>query len=107
MAAIREKYVIIAEEDGAPVGYLIGSITAPKVGDARGIKQANLQNIYMNEERREMGIGKMLLDDFRSYCRSEGVERLNVSVLADNKVAVDFYEENGLRPRSINLSQDL
>ena len=54
-----------------------------------------------------MGIGKILLDDFRSYCRSEGVERLNVSVLADNKVAVDFYEENGLRPRSINLSQDL
>ena len=34
-------------------------------------------------------------------------ERLNVNVLADNKVAVDFYEENGLRPRSINLSQDL
>ena len=105
--AIQNRYVTIAEADGQPVGFLIGSITAPRAGDARQIKQANLQNLYVDESVRKAGIGKQLVENFKDYCKSENVSRLNVSVLAANKVAVDFYDAMGLKPRSLNLSQDL
>lgn len=107
LAAINERYVTIAEVDGEPAGFLIGSVITPKAGDARGIIQANLQNIYVDETQRKAGIGGMLVEDFRTHCRSVGVKRLNVSVLAANETAVDFYNTVGFKPRSINLSQEL
>lgn len=105
--AIQNRYVSIAEIDNQPVGFLIGSIIAPTSSDARQIKQANLQNIYVDETVRKAGVGKKLLDDFKQYCKNEGVTRLNVSVLAANDVATSFYYDNGFKPRSVNLSQDL
>lgn len=105
--AIETKYVTIAEIEGRPVGFLIGSILEQKAGDARQIKQAYLQNLYVDKNSRKSGIGKELVEDFKNYCRNEGVKRLNVSVLAANEVAVKFYGATGFEPRSINLSQDL
>ena len=105
--AIQNKYVIIAEMDGRPIGFLIASIIEPKTGDARQIKQAYLQNIYVEENYREAGVGKELVDSFKDYCRKEGVKRLNVSVLAANKNAAKFYDGIGFKPRSINLFQEL
>ncbi|MBR2544348.1 GNAT family N-acetyltransferase [Candidatus Saccharibacteria bacterium] len=107
LAAINEKYVIIAEKDGHAIGFLIGSIISPKAGDARPIKQGFLQNIYVDEAERKTGIGNELLEDFKKYCIEEGVSRLNVSVLAKNEVAVSFYQKSGFKPRSINLSMEL
>lgn len=105
--AIQNKYVSIAETDGRPIGFLIGSIIEPKISDARQIKQAYLQNLYVNENFRKAGVGKDLVENFKEYCRNEGVKRLNVSVLAANEVAVNFYNTVGFKPRSLNLSQAL
>ena len=107
LKAIQEQYVIIASIDDAPAGFLIGNIIQPKPQDARKIKQANLQNVYVDESQRRSGIGKQLVDTFKKYCVKEGVNRLNVSVLAANKTALSLYEKTGFRPRSINLSQEL
>ena len=105
--AIQNRYVSIAEIDNQPVGFLIGSIITPTGDDARQIKQANLQNIYVDEKMRKAGIGRRLLDDFKQYCKNEGVTRLNVSVLTANTTATDFYYNNGFKPRSLNLFQEL
>lgn len=107
LTAILEKYVAIAEADGKPVGFLIGNIIAPGAGNARNITQANVQNIYTDEAQRGNGVGSKLLNEFKAYCVSEGVKRLNVSVLADNTDATRFYEGAGFRPRSINYYQEL
>ena len=93
--------------DERPIGFLIASIIEPKTGDARQIRQAYLQNIYVEENYREAGVGKELVDNFKDYCRKEGVKRLNVSVLAVNKNAAKFYDGIGFKPRSINLFQEL
>lgn len=105
--AIQNKYVTIAEADQQPIGFLIGSIIEPKNGDARQIKQAYLQNLYVDEEYRKTGVGKELVEDFREYCKGENVNRLNVSVLAVNETAVKFYDAIGFKPRSLNLFQEL
>jgi len=107
LVAIRERYVIIAELDGRAVGFLIGSVATPKPGNARPIKQAMLQNIYVDSSQRGIGVGKRLVEEFKAYCKGENVDRINVSVMAANKVAISMYEKVGFSPRSINLAMEL
>ncbi|MBO4855169.1 GNAT family N-acetyltransferase [Candidatus Saccharibacteria bacterium] len=104
--AIHNRYVVIAEIDGRAVGFLIGNIIKSENGNARNIKQANLQNIFVDKSHRNAGIGEKLVNDFFVHCRNEKVNRINVSVLAANKNAVGFYNKVGFAPRSINLSMD-
>lgn len=105
--AITDKYTVIAENDHQPVGYLIAKIIDTAPGSARSIKQAYLENIYVVSSARKSGIGAKLVANFQDYCKKEGVNRINVSVLAANTAAVDFYQKVGFSPRSLNLSQDL
>lgn len=107
LEAIKNKYTIIAEKDGKAVGFLIGKIIKAPVGDARHLDQARIENIYVDESARKFGIGAQLINNFRDFCRSEDVDRLDVSVLAGNEVAVEFYKKMGFRPRSLNLTQEL
>lgn len=105
--AITDKYTIIAEKDKKPAGYLIGKIVGAAPGSARNIKQAYLENIFVSDSARKSGVGAKLITEFKDYCKKEGVSRINVSVLAANTTAVDFYQKVGFSPRSLSLSQEL
>ncbi len=107
LEAIREKYTIIAECDKKPVGFLIANIIDLQPGNARLIKQANLQNIYVDEAYRSLGVGEKLVNCLKEYCTDYEVNRLNVSVLAENDVAIHFYQKVGFIPRSINYYQEI
>jgi len=107
LEAINEKYTLIAEIDGKAVGFLIGKIIKTSAGDARHLNQARVENIYVDENIRKSGIGAKLIEKFKDFCRNNDVNRLDVSVLADNEVAVEFYKKMGFKSRSLNLSQEL
>ncbi len=105
--AIAEKYTIIAKKDNKPIGYLIAKIIDITPNSARPIKQAYLENIYVEDSARNSNIGSMLISELKTYCKKESVNRINVSVLAANEAAVNFYQKVGFSPRSLNLSQDI
>lgn len=105
--AITDKYTIIAKKDGEPVGYLIAKIIDISPDSARPIKQAYLENIYATNSARKSSVGTMLISNFKTYCKKEGVNRINVSVLAANTTAINFYQKVGFSPRSLNLSQEI
>ena len=44
---------------------------------------------------------------FKKHCQDEDVKRLNVSVLAANKAAVNFYNSVGFQTRTLNFFQEL
>ncbi len=105
--AINDGYTIIAEIDGRPVGFLIGSIRRPKAGTARQITAAQLENIFVNEDARVKGVGKKLAEEFKKYCLAEKVDKLNVVVNSENVGAIEFYKKIGFLPSRMILSQDL
>ena len=107
LEAIKNKYTLLAIKDSVPVGFLIGKIIDFSSDSARNIKQARLENIFVNEDVRGDGIGIKLIENFCDYCKNVGVSRLDVSVLANNEVAVNFYKRVGFEPRSLNLSREL
>jgi len=105
--AIKEKYTIIAEEDGKPIGYLIGSIRPPIKGGARHITTAQLENIYIDSNYRRSRVGKKLFEHFASYCKKQKVDAMNVMVNAKNDNAISFYKKVGFSPSRISFSQEL
>lgn len=105
--AIEARYVIIAFSDNDAVGYLIGDIHRPAPDAARQIITAQLNNIYIREEFRKCGVGNMLLENFKEYCKNNNVSRLTTTVIAQNTNALGFYRRQGFEPSRIILAQDL
>lgn len=106
LTSIMSNYAIIARIGGEPVGYLIGHVDS-LTDDAESIKIARLQNLYVVEKARNLGIATKMFTGFRSYCFSQGANRLDVSVLTNNAIAVCFYEKIGLKTRSVNMSMEI
>jgi ribosomal protein S18 acetylase RimI-like enzyme len=107
LRAIDGGYVTIAYDEKKPVGFLIGTIAINGKDTARNITQATLHNIYVEREYRGKGIGEMLAEDFRKYCKENGVNRLYVGVNSENSLAIKFYEKVRFLPCTIYLSQDI
>ena len=62
--------ILIAEVSGQPVGFLIASVSEPKAGNARPIKQAYLQNIFVEEKMRSAGVGRKLLEELKALSQN-------------------------------------
>lgn len=96
--AINDRYVLIAEDEGKPVGFLIATLSEAVPGSARNISTAQLNNIYIREEKRGHGIGEQLCDEFLKYCQEKTIDKISVTVNSRNKHAIEFYEKMGFSP---------
>lgn len=94
---------IVAEYDGAVVGYLNGGIRKPH--SAYLGKRAELENMCVTAEFRGYGIGTKLIDEFKSWAHDQGADRLIVEAFHGNDEALRFYEKNGFRNYALTLSQ--
>jgi ribosomal protein S18 acetylase RimI-like enzyme len=57
-----------------------------------------LTYIAVRDDARGVGIGRVLLTAFEAGLRAQGIRRYELSVEADNRGALAFYEGHGLRP---------
>ncbi len=56
-----------------------------------------LEDIFVLEEYRKMGVGKALFDFIKAEAKNSGCGRIEFTVLKWNKLAQDFYEKNGAK----------
>ena len=78
--------VVVAEEDGAIVGYCILYYV---------MDEGEIARIGVNKELRGRGIGRGLLDDVCDFCRENEIARLLLDVRESNADARRFYEKYG------------
>ena len=83
-------HVVIAETDGAPVGFICAF--AP---DAHGSVYIN--NLHALPERKGLGAGSLLLDATARWARERGARAMHLKVLETNAAAIGFYESRGWR----------
>jgi GNAT superfamily N-acetyltransferase len=57
-----------------------------------------LEDIFVNEHYRELGIGKMLFYKLKSIAKNKKCGRMEWCVLNWNKNAIDFYDKLGAKP---------
>ena len=82
----------IAELDGAPVGFALWFYSVSTFEGRHGLY---LEDLYVRPGVRGRGAGKALLAHLARRCASEGLARLEWSVLDWNAPAIAFYDSLG------------
>lgn len=103
--AIKNDIVLVSIIDNKIVGYIVGSLNTE--GTYNNIKQAELNNMYVCEEYRSMGIGTKLFDQLKTICIQNGMQEIKVVADYKNIKAINFYKNNGFEEAEITLKQKL
>jgi GNAT superfamily N-acetyltransferase len=89
--------VLLAEEDGRPVGFALFFHNFSTFLGRPGIY---LEDLFVLPELRGRGIGRTLLTHLAQIAVERDCGRLEWSVLDWNRDAIGFYERIGARPNS-------
>lgn len=103
--AIENDIVLVAIIDDKIVGYIVGSLNTE--GTYNNIKQAELNNMYVCEEYRSIGIGTKLFNQLKTICIQNGMQEIKVVADYKNIKAINFYKNNGFKEAEITLKQKL
>jgi ribosomal protein S18 acetylase RimI-like enzyme len=105
--ALKEENneVFIAEdEEYRYVGHLI-------VGQNKGmiseLSFGYVYDVFVEEEFRGKGVGKLLLEKAEDYCRKSGYSRIALSVSATNTTAINLYCRTGYQPERIDMAKEI
>ncbi len=86
--------VLLAKEGSASVGYAFYFYT---YSSFLARKTLYLEDIFISENRRGMGIGKMFLDELMKIAVKNRCGRMEWCVLDWNRKAIRFYEKLGAK----------
>lgn len=87
--------VLLAEEDGEPVGFALYFYNFSTFVGKPGIY---LEDLFVEPEHRGKGYGKALLVELARMAAAENCGRLEWSVLDWNTPAIEFYKSLGAKP---------
>ena len=102
---INNQFVILAEVDNKPVGYLAGSIYLDDTYSYYDGRTADLGNMYVEEEYRHFGIGSKLVNSFFEYCKGKKVKRIFVTATIGNDNTIAFYKKHGFSELNVELKK--
>jgi ribosomal protein S18 acetylase RimI-like enzyme len=91
-----ELAFLAEDEDGAPVGFALAKRRSPGLG--------TLTDLYVRKDARRSGIATELMRAMLGAFREQGIERLDLDVLASNAVARSLYGRWGLRDEVIVMT---
>ena len=104
---IKDQFVYVAETANVVVGYIIGTIyPEDSLSNLKG-KTAEIDNMFVEENYRNSGIGTKLQSLFIDWCKQNKVKRIIVTSEITNKKAIDFYKKRGFNDKSIVLLKKL
>lgn len=90
------SFALLAEQDGAPVGYALVHVGGPDETWVTGERTAELETLAVLPGSRGAGIGSALMDAVDDELGRLGIADLWVAVVAGNEDALRFYERRGL-----------
>ena len=88
--------VLIAEADGAPVGF---ALFFHNFSTFLGCPGIYLEDLFVRPDARGRGLGKALLVELARLARTRGCGRIEWAVLGWNEPSIAFYQSLGARPK--------
>jgi ribosomal protein S18 acetylase RimI-like enzyme len=89
----------VAEAQGQAVGWIA---TAPVVTH-EGYTLGGIDDLVVDEDWRGQGIGRRLMELAEVHFRAEGLAALQLTVRADNQVALNLYRSLGFSIKEARL----
>jgi GNAT superfamily N-acetyltransferase len=100
LADRRLGSVLVAEDGGAAVGYVV-------LGHGYSLefhgRDAFVDELYVRDEARGNGIGSLLLDAAEMACRAAGIQALHLESGHGNPRATALYERRGFKAHERHL----
>ncbi len=93
---IASEIAFVAEDEEAPVGFALARRRAPGFG--------TLTDLYVTRDARRSGIGTELMREVLAAFREDGIEHLDLDVLASNHVARSLYARWGLKDEVVIMT---
>lgn len=100
-----ETLVLVAEDEGAVVGYLYGDVEGTSWKDLRG-PCGYVHDIYVAEPNRHHGAGQALMRAAIEWFRSKGRTQIVLYTKTRNEHAQHLFSGQGFRPTMIEMTLD-
>lgn len=101
-----DRFVLVAEEEKAVVGYVFGGMEASDYMVLRGPAGA-LYDLVVDPDRRRQGIGGKLMDAALARLAELGAPRVVLFTAEKNSPARRLFERSGFRPTMIEMTREL
>lgn len=99
---IHNHYIIVAEDNNIIIGYLAGSIN--EKGSYTEVQYGEINNMLVKDEYRGYGVGKLLIKNFKEFCRTNNINNMKVMASYKNRNAIEFYHKNGFEEFEVTLT---
>ena len=105
--AVADRQLFCAKMEDRVVGYVLLKVRSyAAVGHVQR-KVLMIDEICVDEDLRNKGIGTEMMLDVRAIARAFGCTDLQLGVYPQNKEAIAFYQKCGFRIRSIDMQLHL
>ncbi len=94
--------VKIAEDDGKIVGCIWFKVIQSVMGTF-----GRIEYVYVDEQVRGKGLGKMLVDEAEDHFKKHGIDKIKLSVTVANDPALSFYRKLGYNVKRFKMEKDL
>ena len=101
--ASDEHHVVVGGIDAATVGYAVVRVEVLRDGARLGV----VEDLYVEPEARDVGVGEAMMDDVVGWCRSQGCIGLDALALPGERATKNFFERFGLVARAIVVPRSL
>jgi ribosomal protein S18 acetylase RimI-like enzyme len=102
----EEKLLLVAEQDGAVVGYVFGAMEGTDYMALRG-PAAVIYDLVVDGAHRRRGVGVALLDAAFAHFKKGGAPRVLLSTAYKNLGAQSLFERAGFRRTMIEMTREL
>ena len=96
---VRDEVALLAEDDGTPLGYALAR--------RRGSRLGRLTDLYVVPEARGRGVARALTREVVRILREQGLEHVDLQVVASNASARALYARWGFTEHLLELAAPL
>lgn len=100
-----QNCILIAETNNKIIGYLYGFIQ--NNGNTYINIVTQIDAIFVDENYRKMGIGTMLIKEFKKWSECKNAKHIEITACNDNNIAILLYKEMGFKNFKTVMSLDL
>lgn len=107
-ASDPHQLILMAKVGGKDVGYALAVIAHPDPSSDNGTGLCGLlDEVYVDESARGLGIGRQLIDDCLTWIRHQGARRVKLQMYNWNNHARHVYEKQGFVQYAVSLEKTL
>ncbi|HEV3352991.1 MAG TPA: GNAT family N-acetyltransferase [Acidimicrobiales bacterium] len=95
--------VVVGTIDDVPIGYAAVHVEVLNDGSRLGV----IDDIFVEEGAREVGVGEAMMDDLVTWCTAQGCSGMDALALPGHRSAKNFFEESGFTARKLVMHHRL